>query len=54
VVASVFLSLYLPCMASCMVTVRELGVKDAARVIAMNLAAALVFASGLNLLIKFL
>ena len=54
VVASVFLSLYLPCMASCMVTVRELGVRDAAKVIAMNLAAALVFASGLNLLIKFL
>jgi ferrous iron transport protein B len=54
VVASVFLSLYLPCMASFMVTVRELGVKDAAKVIAMNLAAALVFASGLNLLIKFL
>jgi len=54
VVASVFLSLYLPCMASCMVTVRELGLKNAAKVIAMNLAAALVFASGLNLAVKFL
>ena len=52
--ASVFLSLYLPCMASCMVTVRELGLKNAAKVIAMNLAAALVFASGLNLAVKFL
>jgi ferrous iron transport protein B len=54
VVASVFLSLYLPCMASFMVAVRELGVKDAARVFAVNFAAALLFASGINLVIKLL
>jgi ferrous iron transport protein B len=50
VVGSVFLSLYLPCMASCMVAVRELGLKDALRVIAVNLAAALLFASALRAL----
>jgi ferrous iron transport protein B len=54
VVASVFLSLYLPCLGSFMVTVRELGPKDAAKVFAMNFAAALLFASALNLLVRFL
>lgn len=54
VVASVFLSLYLPCMASFMVAVRELGARSAAAVFAINFAAALLFASALNLLIKFL
>jgi ferrous iron transport protein B len=54
VVASVFLSLYLPCMASFMVAVRELGAKGAAAVFAVNFAAALLFASGLNLLVKSL
>ena len=54
VVASVFLSLYLPCLASALVAVRELGARDAAKVFAMNFAAALVFAAGLNLLVKFL
>jgi len=52
VTASVFLSLYLPCMASCMVTLRELGVKDSAKVFAMNFAAALLFASALNAALK--
>jgi ferrous iron transport protein B len=54
VVASVFLSLYLPCLGGFMVTLRELGAKDAARVFAMNFAAALLFASALNLLARFL
>ncbi len=54
VVASVFLSLYLPCMASFMVALRELGARSAAAVFAMNFTAALLFASALNLLIKFL
>ena len=54
VVASVFLSLYLPCMASFMVALRELGARSAAAVFAMNFAAALLFAAALNLLIKFL
>jgi ferrous iron transport protein B len=54
VVASVFLSLYLPCMASFMVAVRELGARSAAAVFAINFAAALLFAAALNLLIKFL
>jgi len=54
VVASVFLSLYLPCLGSFMVTIRELGAKDASKVFAMNFAAALLFASALNLLARFL
>ena len=54
VVASVFLSLYLPCLGGFLVTVRELGARDAARVFAMNFAAALLFASALNLLVRFL
>lgn len=53
VVASVFLVLYLPCMASAFVAARELGLRDAARVIAVNLGAALVFASGLNVIAAF-
>jgi ferrous iron transport protein B len=54
VVGSVFLSLYLPCLGSFMVTVRELGPRDAAKVFAMNFAAAMLFASALNLLVRFL
>ncbi len=54
VVASVFLSLYLPCLGSFMVTVKELGAKDAARVFVLNFAAALLFSSALNLLVRFL
>jgi len=54
VVASVFLSLYLPCLGGFMVSMRELGAKDAAKVFAMNFAAALLFASVLNLLVRFL
>ncbi|OGR41982.1 MAG: hypothetical protein A2X35_11205 [Elusimicrobia bacterium GWA2_61_42] len=54
VVASVFLSLYLPCLGGFMVTVRELGAGDASKVFAMNFAAALLFASALNLLVRFL
>jgi len=54
VVASVFMTLYLPCLASALVTVRELGAKDAAKVVAVNFAAALLFASALNQLVKFL
>lgn len=54
VVASVFLSLYLPCLASALVALRELGARDAAKVFAMNFAAALVFAAGLNFLARFL
>ena len=54
VVASVFLSLYLPCLGGFMVTLRELGARDAAKVFAMNFAAALVFAALLNLGLRFL
>jgi ferrous iron transport protein B len=54
VVASVFLSLYLPCLGGFMVTLRELGARDAAKVFAMNFAAALLFASLLNLGLRFL
>ena len=54
VVASVFLSLYLPCLGSFMVTLRELGPRDAAKVFAMNFAAALLFAALLNLAVKII
>jgi ferrous iron transport protein B len=54
VVASVFLSLYLPCLGSFMVTVRELGARAAAGVFTVNFLAALLFASALNLLVRFL
>jgi hypothetical protein len=37
-----------------MVTLRELGARDAAKVFAMNFAAALAFASLLNLGLRFL
>jgi ferrous iron transport protein B len=54
VVASVFLSLYLPCLAAFLVTVRDLGPLDSAKVFALNFSAALLFASLLNLLLKFI
>ncbi|MBI4801058.1 MAG: fused ferrous iron transport protein A/B [Elusimicrobia bacterium] len=54
VTASVFLSLYLPCLGGFMVTVRELGAGDAARVFAMNFLSALLFASAVNLLVGLL
>lgn len=54
VVASVFLSLYLPCLGTFMVTLRELGLKDSAKVFAANFATALVCASLLNLTLRFL
>jgi ferrous iron transport protein B len=50
VVASVFLSLYLPCMASLMVTIRELGAKRASLVFVINFIMAVIFASLLNLI----
>jgi len=53
VVASVFLTLYLPCLASCLVTFRELGARGTALVVGLNLGAALVFASGLHQLLKY-
>ncbi len=54
VVASVFLSLYLPCLGGFMVTLRELGARDAAKVFAMNFSAALLFSALLNLGLRFL
>ncbi len=48
VVASVFLTLYLPCMASFMVTLRELGVKKSTLVFFINFTAAVLFASLLH------
>ncbi len=50
VVASVFLTLYLPCMASFMVTLRELGVKKSTLIFFMNFVAAVLFASLLHFL----
>lgn len=54
VVASVFLTPYLPCLASCLVTLRELGARGTALVVSLNLGAALLFASGLHQLLKYI
>ncbi|MFA6434701.1 MAG: fused ferrous iron transport protein A/B [Elusimicrobiales bacterium] len=51
VVASVFLTLYLPCLGAFMVTIRELGVKDALGVFILNFCAAVLLAGALNLLV---
>lgn len=50
VIASVFLSLFLPCVASFMVTLRELGAKKSALVFLINLTAAVIFVSLLKLI----
>ncbi len=50
VVASVFLTLYLPCLGVFMVTIRELGTRDALGVFILNFSAAAVLAAALNLL----
>lgn len=49
VVASVFLSLYLPCLGGFMVAIKELGMKDAFMVTTLNFLAALLAAAALNL-----
>jgi ferrous iron transport protein B len=54
VAACVFMSLYLPCMGSFMVTVRELGLRDAAKVFAVNLTLAVLAAALLNWLARAL
>ncbi len=51
VVASVFLTLYLPCFASLSVLVREAGLKQALAIAALNLAFAVTAAGVLHLLI---
>jgi len=50
VVASVFLTLYLPCLGAFMVTIKELGIKDAVGVFILNFSAAVLLAAALNLL----
>jgi len=54
VVASVLLTLYMPCMASFMVSIRELGIKKSALVFFINFAAAVIFSTLLNLLFRLL
>ncbi|MHB8828042.1 MAG: FeoB small GTPase domain-containing protein [Syntrophales bacterium] len=54
VVASVLLTLYMPCMASFMVSIRELGIKKSALVFFINLTAAVIFSTLLNLLFRLL
>ena len=48
VVACVFLTLYLPCLATAVVLGRELGPRDAARVVFFNLVAALLVGAAMN------
>ena len=50
VVASVFLTLYLPCFASLSILVREAGLKQALAIAALNLTAAVIAAAALHLL----
>lgn len=49
VVASVFLSMYMPCAATLLVLAREAGVRDCARIVTFNLLAALLVGGLLNL-----
>jgi len=51
VVASVFLTLYLPCLGAFMITIRELGLKDSMGVFALNFFTAALLATALNLLV---
>jgi len=51
VVASVFLTLYLPCLGAFMVTIRELGLKDSLGVFVLNFCTAALLAAALNLLV---
>lgn len=51
VAASVFLALYLPCLGAFMVTIRELGLKDALGVFALNFCAAVLLTAAINLLV---
>jgi len=51
-VAGVFLALYLPCLASCLVTLRELGAADTIKVVFVNFAMASLTAAALNLLLR--
>ncbi|MEI7482822.1 MAG: fused ferrous iron transport protein A/B [Elusimicrobiota bacterium] len=53
-VASVFLALYLPCLAACLVTLRELGTIDSLKVIAVNFVLASIAAATLNLLLTII
>ncbi|MBW6487204.1 MAG: fused ferrous iron transport protein A/B [Syntrophobacterales bacterium] len=54
VVASVLLTLYMPCMASFMVSIRELGIKKSALVFCINLTAAVIFSILLNLFFRLI
>ena len=51
VIASVFLVLYLPCLATFSILIKELGVKDCLKVVLLMFTLALMVAAGLNLLI---
>ncbi|HOI41989.1 MAG TPA: nucleoside recognition domain-containing protein, partial [Elusimicrobiales bacterium] len=53
-VASVFLALYLPCLASLLVMVRELGVKESLGIALLNLTAASAAAALLHLALTVL
>jgi len=50
-VASVFLVLYLPCLATFSMLIKEVGFKDSLKVVAITFAAALLVSGALNLII---
>ena len=51
VVASTFLVLYLPCLATFFILLKEMGIKDTLRIIILTLSVALFTGTILNLLI---
>jgi ferrous iron transport protein B len=51
VIGSVLLSMFFPCIATCVVLFRELGLKDALKSLAIMLAAVFVTGSALNLIL---
>ncbi len=51
IVASVFLVLYLPCLATFTILIKELGLKDSLKIVGLTLLAALVVGGALNVII---
>jgi ferrous iron transport protein B len=51
VIGSVLLAMFFPCIATCVVLFRELGLKDALKSLAIMLAAVFVTGSALNLIL---
>ncbi len=53
VVACIFMSMYMPCVATALIIFKEVGIKNTAKVVGFNLLFAFIIAGGLNFLIKY-